>query len=399
MECRASVTMAEINRIFSPMVLYEENLGHYLIKATQHREQMLKEAYSSPIPFLIGSIKEVNEKISYLDLKLRKRSDRLIIESRESALGGHLGKNVTFTSEYPERERGTEVKPDSQVQVKDKKQLSKFSRRFTDHSVLMQNLESLPHIGVHSKKRADEDPKLVELQQFPGYAEGHPTALPNDVSLDKVIQNVILAQENIGRKPHYQAALLKLLKSPRLQAILLDTFWWFFLHRYQPDSSSQKKLFSRISENYTNFLIDCYTCQYRNAFLKEFPAVLCQAVYSSFCSAFPQSLQNFESSNFRFDICTILYEWIGGIRPGMNIHSQWNYNILEPLETRKASINMCKNESFFCLSELDAISSLKHPSFSSSMQNQSNISMTKVHKKVTKIDWQEKGSFTRAEMK
>ncbi|XP_041118910.1 protein FAM227A-like isoform X4 [Polyodon spathula] len=189
-----------------------------------------------------------------------------------------------------------------------------------------------------SPPRTKEKPKLVELQQYPGFTTGAPTALPNGTSLDDVVKHVIQAQEKIGRKPKYQAEFRRMLRSSVTRTILLDTFWWFFLQNYQSEPHTQEKLFFRISESYVRLLTQSPPSPYGDLFLKEFPRTLSQAVYSCFCFSFPQSWHQFYCQSFLSQLCDTAFQWTGGIRPSPEVHSRWNFLALEPEGVRKEEI-------------------------------------------------------------
>ncbi|RXM28730.1 Protein FAM227A [Acipenser ruthenus] len=155
------------------------------------------------------------------------------------------------------------------VTVRDEKELNKFARRYQEHSTHALGLENQSQTSLRTLKRTKEKPKLVELQQYPGFTIGAPTALPNGTSLDDVVKHVIQAQEKIGRKPKYQAEFRRLLSSSVTRTILLDTFWWFFLQNYQSEPHTQEKLFFRISESYVRLLTQSPSSPYGDLFLKS----------------------------------------------------------------------------------------------------------------------------------
>uniref|UniRef100_A0A4W3HBY4 Uncharacterized protein n=1 Tax=Callorhinchus milii TaxID=7868 RepID=A0A4W3HBY4_CALMI len=126
-----------------------------------------------------------------------------------------------------------------------------------------------------------------------------------------------------------------MLHSPLIKAIVLDVFWWLFLHKYQPDSVAQDGFFNRISLNYVSLLIKCQSWSYGDVFLQEFVGVLSQATYSCFCCSFPQSWLQFGQNYFKTELCDLVYQWVGGIPPIAGIFQTWNCDILEPVELKE----------------------------------------------------------------
>ncbi|XP_043923919.1 protein FAM227A isoform X2 [Protopterus annectens] len=311
--------MADINRISSPVTIFQEDLYKSPIKSEKMKEMLCKEA-KSPALFLIGSIEKVNQKVLNLELELERCRDVLVIESRQ---------------EEDEEKHQPGPSPwgaDSDI---DKKELKIFSQKYAKRAMQMLNLESRFYGTRSTRQRIEVKPKLVELQQFPGINKHDVTPLPNNTSLDNVIEKVILAQKDLKRKHHYHKEFCNLFNFPTVRAILLDAFWWIFLYKYQPDLASQNFLFDRIAENYIQLMTDCRSIQYGEVFLKALPGILCQAVYSCFCCSFPQSGLQFDSDDFKRDLCNTLHEWIGGIRPSLGIYRKWEYSTLEPQGMRK----------------------------------------------------------------
>ncbi|XP_041118907.1 protein FAM227A-like isoform X1 [Polyodon spathula] len=331
---RTPTEMADINRICSPMAAFEEDLSEDPATLEKKRAGQ-QEVVSSPAPCLVGSIDKVNEKIAHLHLQLLHCSSQpsppVIPDADEKSM-----KQIFLRSRW---EASKEDRPRAlQNKVRDEKELNKFARRYQEHSTHVLGLENQSQTSLRTPKRTKEKPKLVELQQYPGFTTGAPTALPNGTSLDDVVKHVIQAQEKIGRKPKYQAEFRRMLRSSVTRTILLDTFWWFFLQNYQSEPHTQEKLFFRISESYVRLLTQSPPSPYGDLFLKEFPRTLSQAVYSCFCFSFPQSWHQFYCQSFLSQLCDTAFQWTGGIRPSPEVHSRWNFLALEPEGVRKEEI-------------------------------------------------------------
>ncbi|KAK1168701.1 protein FAM227A-like [Acipenser oxyrinchus oxyrinchus] len=326
--------MADINRICSPMAVFEEDLREDPATVEKKRAGQ-QEVVSSPAPCLMGSIDKVNEKIAHLHLQLLRCSSQpspLVIPDTDEKSKKQISLRSKWEATKEDRPRTLQNK------VRDEKELNKFTRRYQEHSTHTLGLENQSQTSLRTLKRTKEKPKLVELQQYPGFTIGAPTALPNGTSLDDVVKHVIQAQEKIGKKPKYQAEFRRLLSSSVTRTILLDTFWWFFLQNYQSEPHTQEKLFFRISESYVRLLTQSPSSPYGDLFLKEFPRTLSQAVYSCFCCSFPQSWHQFYCQSFLSQLCDTAFQWTGGIRPSPEVHSRWNFLALEPEGVRKEEI-------------------------------------------------------------
>lgn len=97
-----------------------------------------------------------------------------------------------------------------------------------------------------------------------------PNKLPNGVDFCDMVGNVIRSEKNplSGKSYCSDRELEKFLCSPFLAAMWLDSFWWLFHERYQPDKEIQKKLFDRIARNYASLLFKMCRSHYEEALLK-----------------------------------------------------------------------------------------------------------------------------------
>eukprot|EP00062_Callorhinchus_milii_P026011 gi/632987640/ref/XP_007882667.1/ PREDICTED: protein FAM227A [Callorhinchus milii] len=305
--------MSEINCSMSPLALLEDNPTHTPLESAL-RESAIKQTLEllHCSAFLIGSVDEMNEKMNYP--LLNNSSDLLVIESMskrntEEALRKHSKKEAELVIDN--------LKSTESVKLPFK-------------SIMTYSRDIIP-----ASKSTEVSPKLVELQHFPGFRESEPTDLPNDTSLSMVLQKVVMAKSDLKRKPKYKSEFELLLHSPLIKAIVLDVFWWLFLHKYQPDSVAQDGFFNRISLNYVSLLIKCQSWSYGDVFLQEFVGVLSQATYSCFCCSFPQSWLQFGQNYFKTELCDLVYQWVGGIPPIAGIFQTWNCDILEPVELKE----------------------------------------------------------------
>ncbi|KAF7240587.1 hypothetical protein EYD10_12745, partial [Varanus komodoensis] len=180
-----------------------------------------------------------------------------------------------------------------------------------------------------------EKDKLVELYQYPGYCKEELTLLPNGIELDEILDKVIRAQSKtiIGKTRWAVKMLRRFLGAPCIQAILLDSFWWQFLHLYHPNREIQGHLFERIAENYSRVLLGCHKVSNQEHILTFFPSLLSQVVYTCFCYCFPRSW--FNTHEFKAQLCDVFSEWLGGTLHAPGSYNKWDYSQLEPERSRR----------------------------------------------------------------
>ncbi|XP_016060766.1 PREDICTED: protein FAM227A [Miniopterus natalensis] len=171
---------------------------------------------------------------------------------------------------------------------------------------------------------------LVELYQHPHFNNSMPNELPNGVDFCDMVANVVQSEKNPLSGKYFCSGrdLEKFLSSPSLRAIWLDSFWWIFHERYQPNKEVQNKLFDRISLHYAFLLFHESRSQHEESILKRLPSLLSKALYTSFCCCFPQSW--FNTNEFKSDICNTMSLWISGISPCPQSYDSWDYSKLDP---------------------------------------------------------------------
>ncbi|KAM4021763.1 protein FAM227A [Anomaloglossus baeobatrachus] len=375
-----------INRLNSPMVRYVEDLTEHPLELERRREMAREAVRESPASFLVGSVESVSQKIAHLEQDLKNfdtdDTDDLVIESPETYRT--LSSAGRFTPWYIPKEQSKKTKECI------KKEMEKFTHRY-QISVTKTDFAKYPKTQESTKKEIK--PKLVELYQFPGFSYCDPLPLPHEILPCTIIEKVVSAHKNSGAKICSTRELHRILGTPIFQKILLDCYWWIFLHRYTPDSECQSKLFDRVAENYIQLLTLCQASYHGDAFLNVFPSVLCQAVYSSFCFSFPQSMHQFQSDEFKTQLCNLLWQWFGGICPISGIYNTWDYLNLEPRDDTtniKVKHNKDSDAAWFKLSneeELGGFSSTlgfrsrKCSVRKPSRKNSSAVTQTSIHKK------------------
>uniref|UniRef100_A0A8C9UWX9 Family with sequence similarity 227 member A n=1 Tax=Spermophilus dauricus TaxID=99837 RepID=A0A8C9UWX9_SPEDA len=209
-----------------------------------------------------------------------------------------LRNSVTAIEKFELEKKALREKSHSHVSVfyyfKLSKQWSPFS-----HSVLL------------LQKTAEKN-LLAELYQPPKFNDSGPNKLPNGVDFCDMVGNVIRAEKNTlsGKSFCSESELEKFLSSPSPRTLWLDSFWWMFHERYQPNKEVQNRLLDRIARHYAFLLFHQPRSHFVEALLKSLPSLLSKALYTSFCCCFPQSW--FNTHEFKSDICDTINLWMTG---------------------------------------------------------------------------------------
>ncbi|XP_021114350.1 LOW QUALITY PROTEIN: protein FAM227A [Heterocephalus glaber] len=262
---------------------------------------------------LQGSIPQVNQRITEMDLSTNSMANSLAIER--------------FELEKKALREKSHSSPGDRVKRPRKAQYSCIGAalRTTNFSLI-------------KRKTADKN-LLAELYQPPPqYNDTRPNKLPNGVHFCDIVGNVVRAEKNplSGKIRTGNAELEKFLSSPSFRAIWLDSFWWIFHERYQPDKEIQNKLFDHIARHYTFLLFRGPRSHYEEALLKRLPFLLSKAVYTSFCCCFPQSW--FNTHEFKSDICNTMNLWITGMNACPQNYNSWDYSELDPERFRREEL-------------------------------------------------------------
>ncbi|XP_006029908.3 protein FAM227A [Alligator sinensis] len=317
------------------MTSFGEFLGILPLKHAEETDTSQQGLDEKPSKCLIGSMQEVNKKIARFELDLKRyHGIGLVLEDLESSKPHTIQKS--FRREKKHYQAATD-------RDKDRKESQAFVHKHK-HSVPTLDVDLLPQTKATHKKSMSEKDKLVELYQYPGYNEHEPTALPNETNLAEVVEKVVRAQRKpaSGKIRFPQKKLRMFLTAPLSQAVLLDSFWWFFLQLYQPNQEIQARLFDRIAKNYASLLLDCHKFRHQEALIKAFPSLLSQALYTCFCSSFPGSW--FNTDEFKSQLCNVLSEWMAGTLPVPGTYTSWDYSQLEPERFRREDLLSTKRK-------------------------------------------------------
>lgn len=169
--------------------------------------------------------------------------------------------------------------------------------------------------------------KTVEFCQFPGFRHGELVELPSQIESLPILHKITKAQDfNPGFKKFWK----KLFLSEASVAVLQDTFWWFFLYKFDEGrnrTENMSLLYDRIADSYVALFTSIHN-DVKDKFLSVYPSCLAQAVYLIFRQAFPES-GNILAEDFKQELCNIVFEWITGIKPGNQIYKNWDVRKME----------------------------------------------------------------------
>lgn len=304
--------MSHINRIASPMSLCEEDLFDVEKKVKSKIRLLEQQQKDPPATFLVGTIGEVNRRITNLHEELSKYDSQ-----------------VAFEGDTPQPVNRPESAAESFV--------SAFSLRQPTPSEKRHDIKHRKK-PVNSASKSSDAPRLVELQQYPGWNPRVCNPLPHSLQAEKVLDHVVSAQYSLQRKPMYRLEFCRLLYSDIQEFILQDSFWWFFLQKFHPNTINQARLFKRIAVNFVSLLLVAESPKFRDLFFASYGDVLAQSVYSAFCLAFPQSWRQFDETAFKELLTRVCGEWISGIPPPPLSYENWDYSSLELKGMRKEEV-------------------------------------------------------------
>ncbi|KAL4227293.1 hypothetical protein ACF0H5_012739 [Mactra antiquata] len=167
--------------------------------------------------------------------------------------------------------------------------------------------------------------KSLEYCQFPGFRHGELIELPGQLESPPILHRVTKAQDfNPGFKKFWK----KLFLSEASVAVMQDTFWWFFLEKFDKTNSVDKNLlYDRIADSYVA-LFTSINEDVKDKFLTEYPNCLAQAVFSAYWEAFPESRSKFDD-NLRQELINVISEWITGVKPVPGTFKTWKVRRLQ----------------------------------------------------------------------
>ncbi|XP_054572226.1 protein FAM227B isoform X1 [Eptesicus fuscus] len=163
-----------------------------------------------------------------------------------------------------------------------------------------------------------ETTRNIEGCNFAGFKTNELTQLPRYLDAERIYLFILKAH-------NFDEKVAKLWRTYFLSeasiALLHDSFWWWFLHKFKPDKENQDFLFDRISESYVTLFISIPLSK-KDAFFQVYPDCLTQAIYVTFQEAFPESSDLF-NDKFKEDLGNNIYLWLSGLKPQKGFWTQW----------------------------------------------------------------------------
>ncbi|XP_076983941.1 protein FAM227B isoform X2 [Tamandua tetradactyla] len=163
-----------------------------------------------------------------------------------------------------------------------------------------------------------ETKKNIEGCNFSGFKANELTHLPRHLDAERIYL-FILKAHNFDEKL-FKIWRTHFLSEPSI-ALLHDSFWWWFLHKFKPDRENQDFLFDRISESYVTLFMSIPLSR-KDAFFQVYPDCLAQAIYATFQEAFPES-SNLFNDEFKEDLGNNIFLWLSGLKPQKGFWTHW----------------------------------------------------------------------------
>ncbi|XP_078540909.1 protein FAM227B isoform X2 [Lissotriton helveticus] len=164
----------------------------------------------------------------------------------------------------------------------------------------------------------------VEDCVFPGFKKNKLTQLPEGLEGPQVLIRVLEAQ-------HFTTKIKKFWKNMFLSeasvALLLDSFWWFLLEKFQPSKEDQDYLYDRIADSFVALFWSIHH-NVKDIFFKVYADCLCQAISAVFFEAFPKSRAIF-GDDFKNELMDTIFQWMSGMRPPPYSWKKWNVSWLQ----------------------------------------------------------------------
>ncbi|XP_069480870.1 protein FAM227B isoform X3 [Ambystoma mexicanum] len=166
--------------------------------------------------------------------------------------------------------------------------------------------------------------RKIEHCRFPAFKQTCLTELPGGLEAPQLLNRVTKAQ-------HFKARVSKFWKKMFLSeasvAVLQDSFWWFFLERFQPNKEDQDHLYDRIADSFFTLFWSIHH-NVKDIFFKVYADCLSQAIFAVFCDAFPKSHAVF-GDDFKNNLMDTIFQWVSGIRPPPFSWKTWNFTLLQ----------------------------------------------------------------------
>ncbi|XP_046897291.1 protein FAM227B-like isoform X1 [Hypomesus transpacificus] len=158
---------------------------------------------------------------------------------------------------------------------------------------------------------------------YPGFDEVEVTGIPGHPD---ALLHLDFVSEAQGFNPGFLKIWRPFFLSGLSVAVLRDTFWWFFLHRFKPSAEEENKLFDRIAKAFVS-LFNTVQRDLKDKLFMVYADCLAQAVYTAFYGAFPESMQQL-NSDFKRHLADCISFWVSGVKPNLLSWQNWNLDWL-----------------------------------------------------------------------
>ncbi|XP_033750967.1 protein FAM227B-like isoform X1 [Pecten maximus] len=270
--------------------------GEILLLGSQEEiADLLRES----APLGLNKLEELELRLDELEEKLHFYSDQIVSEEKQD----QHGQDRLFFS--PSKTFLTEMSESDAVK--------------SHHSARGHKTMDFAESMMETRK------KSLEYCQFPGFRHGELIELPGQMESPPILHRVTKAQNfNPGFKKFWK----KLFLSEASVAMMQDTFWWFFLSKYDPNRQDDLDLlFDRIADSFVGLFTSIHT-DVKDKFLAVYPDCLAQAVFMAYWEAFPESRGKMDEQ-FKQDLINTVVEWITGLRPMPNVYKSWDVKRME----------------------------------------------------------------------
>ncbi|XP_078316262.1 protein FAM227B-like isoform X2 [Crassostrea virginica] len=167
--------------------------------------------------------------------------------------------------------------------------------------------------------------KSMDYCQFPGFRHGELIELPGQLESPPILHRVTKAQ---NFNPGFRKFWKKLFLSEASVAVMQDTFWWFFLNRFDKKNFDEKNLlYDRIADSFVGLFASIHK-DVKDKFLSVYPDCLAQAIYMAYWTAFPESHAKMDDT-FKQDLLNVVHEWVTGLKPIPGTWKTWNIQKME----------------------------------------------------------------------
>jgi len=190
------------------------------------------------------------------------------------------------------------------------------------HNLAVQ-LNQLNQVKRHERK------KRVENYKYPGFDRLKLTELPSLLEVRTILNTVTNSQTFTAK---FEKIWKLVFFSQASVALLHDSFWWIFLHKYQTCRDETKdEIFTRMADNYVSIFTSIHS-DYKDTFFNEFPRCLAQGVYLVFYLGFPDSREHF-TEGFAKEINFKIFGWLTGFTDTTQFQLDWPWDkLLKNLE-------------------------------------------------------------------